>query len=556
MTIRILDEDVANKIAAGEVIERPASVVKELLENAIDANARRLLVEIRDAGMTYIRVSDDGGGIEADQLPLAFLRHATSKISSASDLRSIRTLGFRGEALASIAAVARVEVYSRPQDQQTGAYLRIEGGQVLAHETAGCPAGTNIIVKDLFYNTPARRKFLKSPGAEKRYIIDVVGRLALTNPHVAMRLLCDREEILSTQGNGDILLAIQAVFGGELANGMVPIRGQLPPGTITGYIGRPELAKGQRTHQVFIVNGRCIESRLLSSALERSYGSLLMTRRFPVAVVQLQLDPAFVDVNVHPAKSEVRFQDDSMVYRSLLLAGRRALGQREGDRTWQMSPEPKREQAQWIFEPPVTGRLEPVREMQNQYVAAKPQPMQVIGQVFQGFIIIQTPTEMLIIDQHAAHERILYERLRRQGKEAAIQELLLPVTLDATPEQAHLIESNRELLHSLGIGLEGFGGTSFILRHVPTILASGVNWSELLSQITEALAGGSPEDALLITLACHGAVKYGDRLTLPEMEALVADLFQVDCFGTCPHGRPTILRYSRGELERRFGRQG
>ena len=217
MTIRILDEDVANKIAAGEVIERPASVVKELIENAIDANGRRLLVEIRDAGMTYIRVSDDGEGIEAKQLPLAFLRHATSKITAASDLRSVRTLGFRGEALASIAAVARVEIYSRPQEQPTGAYLRIEGGQVLTHESAGCPVGTNIIVKDLFYNTPARRKFLKSPGAEKRYIIDVVGRLALANPHVAIRLVCDKEEVLSTQGNGDMLLAIQAVFGGELS---------------------------------------------------------------------------------------------------------------------------------------------------------------------------------------------------------------------------------------------------------------------------------------------------------------------------------------------------
>jgi DNA mismatch repair protein MutL len=554
LTIRILDEDVANKIAAGEVIERPASVVKELIENAIDANGRRLLVEIRDAGMTYIRVSDDGEGIEAKQLPLAFLRHATSKITAASDLRSVRTLGFRGEALASIAAVARVEIYSRPQEQPTGAYLRIEGGQVLTHESAGCPVGTNIIVKDLFYNTPARRKFLKSPGAEKRYIIDVVGRLALANPHVAIRLVCDKEEVLSTQGNGDMLLAIQAVFGGELASGMLPIQGQLPPGTINGYIGLPELARGQRTHQVFIINGRCIESRLLTSALERSYGSLLMTRRFPVAVVQLQLDPAFIDVNVHPAKSEVRFQDDSMVYRGLLLAGQRALGQREADRTWPMSPEPKGEQAQWTFEPAVVGRVEPLRELQSPYVTTAPQPTQVIGQVFQGFIIVQTPTEMLIIDQHAAHERILYERLRRQQEDAAIQELLLPVTLDAGPEQAHLIESNRELLHSLGVGLEGFGGTSFILRHVPTFLASKGNWSELLSQITEALAGTSPEDALLVTLACHGAVKYGDRLTLHEMETLVADLFQADCFGTCPHGRPTILRYSQGELERRFGR--
>lgn len=553
MTIRILDENVANKIAAGEVIERPASVVKELIENAIDANGRRLLVEIRDAGVAYIRVSDDGRGIDAEELPLAFLRHATSKISSASDLRSIRTLGFRGEALASIAAVARIEIYSRPQDEPTGAYVRIEGGQILAHERAGCPVGTNIIVKDLFYNTPARKKFLKSPGAEKRYIIDAVGRLALANPHVAMRLLSDKEEILSTPGDGDILLALQAVFGSDLAAGMLPIRGQLPPGTITGYIGRPKLARGQRTHQVFIVNGRWIESRMLTSALERSYGSLLMTRRFPVAVVQLQLDPAFVDVNVHPAKSEVRFQDDSMVYKSLLLAGRRALGQTGVNRTWVMTSEPKRNQAQWTFEPAMM-QAEPLREPQSPYVTTKPQAMRVIGQVFQGFIIVQTPDEMLIIDQHAAHERILYERLRRQEKEGALQELLLPVTLDATPEQAHLIETNRELLRSWGVGLEGFGGTSFILRHVPTILASGGNWPKLLVQITEALAGSSPEEALLITLACHGAVKYGDQLALQEMETLVKDLFQVDCFGTCPHGRPTILRYSRGELETRFGR--
>ncbi|MGI6037608.1 MAG: DNA mismatch repair endonuclease MutL [Limnochordia bacterium] len=561
--IKLLDEHVANRIAAGEVIERPASVVKELLENAIDAGSKRVQIDVSQGGFDRIAIADDGGGIPGDQLPLAFARHATSKIVNDQDLHHITTLGFRGEALASIAAVARVEVYSRPRDGG-GYYVRIEGGQLLEHQPAGCAPGTRIIVQDLFYNTPARKKFLKSQRAEKRHLIDWVQRIALANPEVIIQLQVDGEEIFQTPGTGHLKDTITALFGPQMAQGMLPVQGTMAPGTIEGYVGKPELAKGVRSGQYFILNNRYIQSPLLINAVERAYGGLLMTKRYPVAVLHLRLDPAFVDVNVHPTKIEVRFRDQQMVYKGVLSSVQAALGTDDLTQSWTPPTKPTvvpTQQSQWSFVPkrsepePRQGQWSMVRETPPTPPRAEAHDFhRIIGQVFASFILVERKGELLFIDQHAAHERILYQEIKDNWGKPGSQTLLFPVTMELSPQHREFWSARSPMLKAAGFHVEEFGGDTYLIRAVPTIFDPKKppgDWSQMVIDLLEQ---GTTDDKFLISLACHGAIKAGQELDISQMETLVQRLLALESATTCPHGRPTILRYSREEMEKRFGR--
>lgn len=638
--ILLLDEHIANKIAAGEVIERPASVVKELMENALDAGARRLEVEIKAGGKEYIRVTDDGAGIAPDQLPLAFERHATSKITAAHDLFDVGTLGFRGEALPSIAAVAEVEVRSRPPEAPAGVSLRVEGGRIGAPEPVGMPPGTTVAVHRLFFNTPARFKFLRSDGAERRRVADTVSRIALAWPSVAVRLLADGRELLSTPGDGRLDSVIGAMYGPSALRSLLPVDFEQDGLSVTGFVGKPDAVHGNRDRMSIFLNGRWIQSPSLLHAVQRGYETMLPPRRFPLAVLHLSIDPKAVDVNVHPAKAEVRFQDDGAVYRTVLRAVRYALlegnpvgtlelkGQPESPRpvaegesgataaktdpfdwapgapseTTYDAPagadpygtgDPVRERALPFPDVPLPEYSDPVPAAGGKgrrrgasrhgamYAAALQaalgsgpsgkrseedgrtplREMTVIGQLQRTFILGETPTGLWIVDQHVAHERILYERYLREGAEAdGVQQLLVPVVVTLTPDRGGLVEQYASQLARLGFQLEPFGHHAYAVRGVPVALAKARSEEALTSLLEDILdgcaaEGGWNDHEAAAALSCKAAVKAGDPLTQDQMVRLLRQLAEAENPYACPHGRPVVIEVGRLDLERRFGRR-
>jgi DNA mismatch repair protein MutL len=547
--IRVLLPEVADAIAAGEVVERPASVVKELVENALDADARRISVDVRGAGRTSIRVSDDGAGIPAAELPLAFVRHATSKVAALSDLDAITSLGFRGEALASIAAVADVEGAS------TGARIHIRAGEVIEQGAGPLLTGVTIEVRDLFANVPARLKFLKSDATEVAAIKDVVTAFALLQPHVRFHLTIDGRIAVSSAGDGDRRRAFASVHGAAVAAEMLELVG-LP--LVTGMVSQPRLSRGSRDGMVLAVNGRPIMSRPLLYALEECYQARLERGRHPIAAIDIGIDAALVDVNVHPAKREVRFRDEGAVFTALQRAVRSALGASEPVR-YQTSTPASALSAARAHEPQFAVHGSALLALEQELPSpASAGALRPIGQVGPGYLVAEGPQGLVLVDQHAAHERVLYNRLleRLRSGVGASQPLLMPQAVDVEPSLIAAAADHRADLATLGLEYEEFGPRSLRITAVPLEMPAGratAAVQETLAALSET-RGDQAIHKAAAALACHSAVRFGDVLELAEQRRLLADLETAEESITCPHGRPTRLIVEWQELTRHFRR--
>ena len=561
MSIQVLEPSVAERIAAGEVVERPASVVKELVENSLDAGARTIAVEIEGAGLRSIRVADDGAGIAAAEVPLAFQRFATSKIRRLEDLDVVETFGFRGEALPSIAAVAHVTLTTRPPDADAATRIVVVGGVVEALTPHGAPPGTTVEVTRLFYNTPARRKFLKSPAREQALCAAAVERAAMASPRVAFRLTVDGRQVglwPSAAASARVADLLAAGRHDEL----VETRGRIPGGTLTGWLARPERSRPARTGQHVFVNRRPVASAALRRAVEQGYAQLLPVGRYPAFAVFVEIDPALVDVNVHPRKLEVRFHDEGALFGAVARTVRAALLSvslvptavaRTAGRALPAIP-----QAAGAGEGPPLSLS--AREPDAAYAATAADrlpALRPLGQLLGTYVLAEGPDGLYLIDQHAAHERIVYERLlaARQRGGVASQTLAVPLTLDLTPAQMSLAVGHADALRGLGYEVEPFGARTLLLRAVPAA-AAGREPDALLHRALGALGdggeGGDPLERLAIATACHTAIRAGDRLTPESIAALLADLAATEEPFTCFHGRPTVVRVGRAELERWF----
>ncbi len=546
--IHILPPEVADAIAAGEVIERPASVVKELVENAIDAEARRISVDVRGAGRTSIRVSDDGDGIPADELPLAFVRHATSKVTALADLDAITSLGFRGEALASIASVADVECTS------AGARIHIRAGEVIEHGAGPLLTGVTIEVRDLFANVPARLKFLKSDATEVAAIKDVVSAFALLHPHVRFQLTTDGRTAISSAGDGDRRRAFAGVHGAAVAAEMLDIVG-MP--LVAGMVSQPRLSRGSRDGIVLAVNGRPITSRPLAYALEECYQGRLERGRHPIAAIDIGIDASLVDVNVHPAKREVRFREEGAVFAALQRAVRATLGASEPVhyRTPQAALEVSAVRA---HEPGPVGHAPALLPLEGAAAQSAGAVLRPIGQAGPGYLVAEGPQGLVLIDQHAAHERVLYNRLleRLRTGLGVTQPLLMPQAVDVEPSLIAAAADHRADLASLGLEYEEFGPRSLRITSVPVEMPAG-RATAAVQETLAALSEARGDDAMhkaAAALACHSAVRFGDILDPAEQRRLLADLEAAEESITCPHGRPTRMVVEWQELTRHFRR--
>ncbi len=569
MPIKILDKETIAQIAAGEVVERPASVVKELVENALDAGATRIEVEVRGGGVSLIRVTDNGSGIPSDEVALAFERHATSKINRSADLQRIGSLGFRGEALPSITAVAQVEVVTRAGGAAAGTYISMDDGKVVQKRSQARARGTTVTVRNLFRRVPARLKFLKSVPTENSHIADVVSQYALAFPEVSFALSVDGKSNLQTSGRGRLLDSIIDVYGVAIAGKMLEVKkpdgawsGGLPPLIqVTGMVGTPELGRAGRGHLSFFINRRWVSSRLLAYAVEEAYHGLLMAGKHPVAVLNISIPPPEIDVNIHPAKSEVKFRNESEVFRAVQRAVRQSI-------IAQM-PVPKIEEVAASYAAPAAHgqplwtlpegeeRPAPPPEVSPPLTVSLP-VLRVVGQVMNSYIVAEGPDGLYLIDQHAAHERIRFEKVKqqRERRQPEVQGLLEPATFEVTPRQDEILKSCYESLAEFGFSIEPFGDRTYLVRSVPALLA-GDDWAAMLKELLEALSGevrSRWEERIVASIACHGAVRSGQVLSDDEMRELVRQLERTASPHTCPHGRPTIIRLSAAQLEKEFGR--
>ena len=548
MSIRRLAQEVADAIAAGEVVERPASVVKELVENALDADARRITIDVRGAGRTSIRVSDDGSGIDSDELPLAFMRHATSKVETLADLGGISTLGFRGEALASVAAVADVECSSG------GARIHLRAGEVVEQGVGPLVPGVIIEVRDLFENVPARLKFLKSDATEAAAIRDCVSALALLHPYVKFQLSVDGRTTVATLGDGDRRRAAGSVYGAPVAGEMLEIVG-MP--LVTGIVSQPRVSRGTRDAIVLAVNGRPIVSRTLLYALEDCYQGRLERGRHPIAVIDVLIESGLVDVNVHPAKREVRFREEKAVFAALQRAVRAALGGSEPFFYRGQAPSALMSQTATLAPVDHTWAAVAVQDLVTAPVASG-SPLRPLGQVGPGYLVAEGPDGLVLVDQHAAHERVLYNRLLQRLREGRgmSQPLLIPAAVDVEPALMAAAADHREQLSAFGLELEEFGPRSLRVIAVPAEMPSSRATEavlETLAALSENRSDGSVEKAAA-ALACHSAVRFGDVLDPAEQRRLLDELEAAEESVTCPHGRPTRLLVEWQELTRHFRR--
>ena len=553
--IAILSAAVADGIAAGEVVDRPAAVVKELAENAIDAGAARIDVRVEAAGQGLIEVVDDGHGIRPVDLPVAFARHATSKLRALDDLRSIRTLGFRGEALASIAAVAEVEAVSRSRDGGGGFRVRIHGGELLTAEPAGCSAGTRLTVERLFFNTPARLKFLKQPATENAVISRLVGELALGNPTIAFSLEVDGRRVIETPGIGDLRATFAAVYDSETATAMLAV----DESSVRGLISPPALHRGTRDHVVVLVNGRRIQHRNLVFAIEQAYRGLREPDRFPLAVLNVLVDPAEVDVNVHPTKREVRFRNEGAVFAALERACYRALRQSPLYELQASAGGPVLElrESAIVSSAPVTSHPPPQGE--KGLDGPRLPPLTYVGQLLNGYLVAEAPDAVVLIDQHAAHERVLFDRIlqRLEGGEPASQLLLIPHDLDLTPAQLAAFQQQASWLQVLGFEGELFGPHTIRLRAAPSDMPEGRVQRVLDLLLTDLAGDRTPDRRLRETaalIACHSAVRFGDAMSPEAARQLLSSLALTAEPISCPHGRPTTLILPDDQLRRLFKR--
>ena len=629
-----LSPHVANLIAAGEVVERPASVAKELLENAVDAGATQVTVEIRDGGMTFLRVTDNGCGMAAEDARTAFLRHATSKLRQAEDLAAIETMGFRGEALAAIASVSRIDLITKTADSLSGTSLQLEAGKIIEETEAGCPDGTTIIVRDLFFNTPARMKFMKSDTVEGSRVTAAVQLQALAHPEVAFRFLRDGKDILSTPGTGKLGDAAYCVYGKECGR-MIGVDSHWDKYTVTGYVSKPTDARPSRSMQTFFVNGRPVKSKILIAALEEAYRNQIMVGKFPACVLHLNLPAGSVDVNVHPAKTEVKFLNEKAVFDCIHYGVLGALNktpdrpqmqfkpapspvapatpatptqspqksapkQQEFYRTMtasefkafsaavQSAPQPRKETAvataaaveqtvhaplrENVYIPVSAPTVAPVTStpiVPKPAVAEEPEqtalpmpaeiPWRYVGELYNSYILVEQGEDAYLIDKHAAHERILFDKLKQNQEAISSQSLLTPVTCRFSPECAGILLSNRELLEELGFSIDEFGSNTILVRQVPMDIHVE-DAEDALEALAADLLNGRREsrqnvrDEMLHTVACKAAIKAGWQTSEKELRVLAEKVMANEELKHCPHGRPICISLSKKQLEKQFKR--
>ncbi len=578
MQIQQLPTHVAAQIAAGEVIERPASVVKELVENSLDAGATNIAISIREGGVAEIRVADNGRGIAANELGLAFTHHATSKLSTVDDLETVSTLGFRGEALPSVAAVARVVCTTRPPDWEAGARIEFRYGTSVGERSEGCPPGTSVQVSDLFGALPARRKFLRSAAAETARIQEVVTRYALAQPEVRFTLTVDGREAINTPGSSRLQDAILSLYGSEVTGRMLPVSLGDGEVSVDGYVGAPDLNRRNRSYTTLLVNRRWVYDRSIYYAIEQAYQGTLPERRFPLAIVNISLPPEQVDVNSHPTKREVRFRQGDRLFSLVQRAVREALVAHAPARTATRSfaptlagsaaapsAGPPRPSSPRDSAPVHDGMalsataLAPAEASLRDVLA----DLRVVGQIRQTYIVAEGASGMYLIDQHAAHERVVFDQIRRRTQEGErpSQPLLAPTTAELSAAQAVTLESNADLLAGYGFGLEPFGDRAWLVRALPAGLAARANpdpaaaLCDLLDAVAVEQVVMEREDALAATVACHGSVRAGMTLAQEEMDALLRQLQATENPHSCPHGRPTVVHFTEYQLEREFGRR-
>jgi len=570
--IRILPEQVASAIAAGEVIERPASVVKELIENALDASANRIQITVEKGGRKLIEVMDDGIGIPAQEVALVIERHATSKLLTADDLFRLETLGFRGEALTSISAVSRMELVTRSEMEDVGMRLVVNGGSPESPQPVGAPRGTVVRVKDLFFNMPARLKFLKSENTERRRIHTLVTRYAIGYPHVAFQLVQEGKDTFHTTGNDQRREVLASIFGLAIAKSLINLpSSEAGPIEVSGFISPPTIHRGTRREITFFVQGRWIRDPSLSAAVVQAYHGLLMVGRYPLAIILLTMPPEFVDVNVHPAKAEVRFQDPQKVFSVVQRAIRGTLlnqtlsppvhfesawwqrGSVERtnfmDPAWEMAGEQQQEKSPGLIQTPL-----PVSKMPL---------LRPVGQVGATYLVAEGPDGLYLIDQHAAHERVLFEALRdaQASGELEAQQLLEAITVEMTHAEATMVEENLTLIKSLGFDIEPFGRDSFRLRAIPALLSKTDPKQSFRAIVEDLEEDERPleseiENQIIARVCKRAAVKAGQVLSLEEQRQLIKDLEACEMPRNCPHGRPTMIHLSVDALEKQFGRRG
>jgi len=634
--IQLLDNITINKIAAGEVVESPKSVVKELIENAIDAGASAITVEIKEGGISYIRVTDNGCGIPKEQVKTAFLRHATNKIANIEDLENILSLGFRGEALASIASVAQVELFTKTLLEENGTHIEINGGEIIQFQNAACTEGTSLIIRNLFYNVPARRKFLKKPSTEASYISELLNQFALGHPDIAFKYINNQTTILHTSGNHDKKTAVLYVYGKDTAKKMIEIDYKKGNYSITGLLGKPELCRANRSYENLYINGRYIKNKIISSAIEEAYKTRLLVGKFPIYVLYFTLPPALVDVNVHPAKLEVRFQNDDEIYQFFYDAVCKCFQNEVLISKADWNSKNSKELEKYAKEKNISMETTPIqkkilqkemqRDIKNDYVTSEKQHQKIkpekinsfksvddllkkekstaleanedtatyytekqhtaeqkqyesqqirqkvtrdtffknykiIGQIFYTYWIVEQGKSIFMIDQHAAHERILYEELMTELKKQNItaQMLLQPLLLKLTEREKEILQENKNLLNQFGFSVELIEPQTYALFSVPFIIKEPSNTKFFLDML-DLLGEISIENVYdtkvltIATMACKAAVKANDRLSIQEATAMIEKLLQLENPFTCPHGRPTIIEMTQYELEKRFKR--
>lgn len=652
--IALLSQETIDKIAAGEVIERPSSVVKELVENAIDAGSSAVTIEIKEGGISFIRISDNGCGIEKEQIPLAFLRHSTSKIKSVEDLFTVTSLGFRGEALSSIAAVSQVELITKTNGDFTGSRYLIEGSKEVSLEEIGAPDGTTFIIRNLFYNTPARKKFLKSAQTEGTYIHELMQRMILSHPDVAFKFIMNNQVKLQSSGNGNIKDIIYHLYGRDITKALLPITHESELFKVSGFIGKPMISRGNRGYELYFVNGRFIRSQILSKAIEDAFKPFLMQHQYPFTVLYFEIDSSLLDVNVHPTKMELRFSNQQELYREVQSILSASLVHRdiipevpvdtpkknemEVPKIEKVMPEPfeqkrleeirkaVRKDSPYEIKYPVsrpmgTGSVSsvaqeklldtiksmPPEDMMEERIQKEPLPEQskketekelakeayvlreeetygakpegsyeqgsflkeeemakqkIIGQLFDTYWLVEYNDRLFIVDQHAAHEKVMYEKLKKQfeKKEFTSQAISPPIVITLSMREADVLERFKEQFTKLGFEIEHFGGAEYSICGVPGNLYR-LNTRDVLIEMLDELTDGISERATtdvildkIASMSCKAAVKGSQRLSLPEMEQLMKDLMKLDNPYNCPHGRPTIIAMSKYEIEKKFKR--
>jgi len=555
MPIKVLATEVVSKIAAGEVVERPASVVKELVENSLDAAATQIAVEAQGGGVELIKVSDNGVGIPASELGLAFHRYATSKINDLNDLEKISSLGFRGEALPSIAAVAEVEIFTQTSSETVGSYMCLRKGEVVRNESRARSQGTTVTVHRLFRYFPARLKFLKSANTENSHIAHLLSQYALAFPEVRFSLVLDKRVSLQTTGNADLREVVSKIYGLELAQRMLKVEQKDGLATVSGLTSPPSLARSNRSYLTFFVNRRWVHSPLLTRAAEEAYHGLLMDGQHPIVVINVSVPPQQLDVNIHPAKAQIKFCQDQPIFSVARKAIEEALG--KTSIATQKTVPFSGGSGQW-HSPRMIMDNEPVFAV-SQLPTIELPLLRVLGQLANTYIIAEGPDGLYLIDQHAAHERILYDRILTQWsqKTVEIQGLLQPITMEFSPREEETLRTSKESLAEFGFAIEPFGNRSHLVRAIPALMA-GVNVIEIITALLDSLASKESltpwEEKIAQSLACHGAVRAGQQLTNEEMRELMKQLEQTKQPRACPHGRPTMVHLSAHQLEKEFGR--